>query len=50
MIQSELDIEKSGKVRKDYDRLGARGVPLILVGNKRMNGFSAKRFMTLYEE
>ncbi len=47
---NELDIEKSGKARNAYDRLGARGVPVILVGNKRMNGFSAKRFMTLYEE
>ena len=35
----ELDIEKSPAARAEYDRLGGRGVPLILVGEKRMQGY-----------
>jgi glutaredoxin len=40
---AELDIEKSPAARAEYDRLGGRGVPLILVGTQRMNGFSQER-------
>ena len=36
----EVDIEKSREGRAEYDRLGARGIPVILVGPQRMNGFS----------
>lgn len=44
----EHDIEKSPKARAEYDRMGATGVPVILVGNKRMNGFSEKGFEKIY--
>jgi glutaredoxin len=37
---TELDIEKSPAARAEYDRLGGRGVPVILVGAQRMNGYS----------
>jgi len=37
---TELDIEQSAQARAEYDRLGARGVPVILVGAQRMTGFS----------
>jgi glutaredoxin len=40
---TELDIEKSPAARAEYDRLGARGVPVILVGTQRMNGFGEER-------
>lgn len=43
------DVEKSKIGRKKFKRLGGRSVPIILVGNKRMNGFSVKRFRKLYE-
>ena len=43
------DVEKSGKGRADYRRMKARGVPIILVGKKRMNGFSEQGFKKLYE-
>lgn len=46
---SELDIEQSPDARRAYDRLGGSGVPLILVGEQRMSGFSVKRFSRLYE-
>ena len=45
---SELDIDKSAKARRDYEKLGARGVPVILVGKQRMNGFSASGFEEMY--
>lgn len=46
---TEHDIERSSSARSAYDRLGGRGVPLILVGDQRMNGFSAERFRMLYD-
>ncbi|HYG54165.1 MAG TPA: glutaredoxin family protein [Burkholderiales bacterium] len=36
---TELDIEKSPAAKAEYDRLGGRGVPVIFVGNERINGF-----------
>jgi glutaredoxin len=36
----ERDIEKHARARREFDRLGGKGVPVILVGKKRMNGFS----------
>lgn len=44
----EYDVEKSSKGRRDYLRLNGSGVPIILVGNQRMNGFSPDRFDQLY--
>ncbi len=40
----EYDVEKSPKGRRDYKRLKGNGVPLILVGNQRMSGFSSSHF------
>jgi glutaredoxin len=45
----EYDIETSRKGRQDYESLNGRGVPIILVGAKRMDGFSAERFQSLYK-
>lgn len=45
---TEHDIDKSEKARKDYEKLNGRGVPIILVGKQRMNGFSASRFEKMY--
>ena len=45
---TEYDIEKSAKGRQEYHRLGATGVPVILVGKRRMNGFSVSGFVKLY--
>ncbi len=44
----EYDIEKSSEAKKQYKQMGAKGVPVILVGNKRMNGFSEKGFEKIY--
>lgn len=39
----ERDVERSADARTEFDRLGGRGVPLILVGDERMEGFSSQR-------
>ena len=36
----EWDIDKSDYARSKMNQLGARGVPVILVGNQKMVGFS----------
>ena len=45
----EYDVEKSNKGRQDFKRLGGRGVPIILVGNKSMAGFSNASFESIYK-
>jgi len=44
----EYDIEKSSKGRQDFKRLKGRGVPIILVGRKRMDGFDVSKFEKMY--
>ncbi|MEE9161281.1 MAG: glutaredoxin domain-containing protein [Gammaproteobacteria bacterium] len=44
----DYDIDKSSKGKKDFKKLGAKGVPVILVGKKRLNGFSAGSFESIY--
>ena len=45
----EYDVESSRKGRRDYKRLGAKGVPVILVGKQRLNGFNVASFAALYK-
>jgi len=45
---TEFDIEKDVAARKRYKKMGATGVPVIIVGNKRMNGFSVRGFERIY--
>jgi glutaredoxin len=44
----EYDVEKSSRGKADYKAMQGRGVPIILVGEKRMNGFSKESFDRLY--
>ncbi len=44
------DVEKSRIGKRDYKALRGRAVPIIIVGNKRMNGFSAARFDKFYKK
>jgi len=44
----EYDIEKSKRAAKAFKKLHGRGVPVILIGDKRMNGFRATTFERLY--
>ena len=47
---TEYDVEKSSKGKRDYQKLNARGVPVILIGKKRLNGFDVARFKQLYAD
>lgn len=39
----DLDVEKSAQGKQEYRALKGRGVPVILVGNQRMDGYSQAR-------
>ena len=47
---AEYDVEKSDKGKRDYKKMNGRGVPIILVGDKRMNGFSPGAFEKIYRQ
>ncbi|MCG8489835.1 MAG: glutaredoxin family protein [Chromatiales bacterium] len=47
---TEYDIEKSNKAKRQYKKMGATGVPVILVGKRRMNGFSEAGFEKIYNK
>jgi glutaredoxin len=44
----EYNVDESSVARSRYKRLKATGVPVIFVGNKRMNGFSESGFDKIY--
>jgi glutaredoxin len=44
----EHDIEKDAAARRDYQAFGGRGVPVIFVDKRRMNGFSVSGFEKIY--
>ena len=46
---TEYDIDQDADARKRYDALGASGVPVILVGDRMMNGFSPAGFKKIYQ-
>lgn len=45
----DYDIENNKQAKSEYDAIGGSGVPVILIGDRRMNGFSAARFVQLYD-
>ncbi len=47
---SEYDVESSSKGKRDYKRMKGRGVPIILIGDNRMNGFSQSKFESIYKK
>ncbi len=40
---TEWDVERNQRAWKEFQRLGGRGVPLILVGAEQIRGFDAQR-------
>jgi len=44
----ERDVDKDLAARREYERLGGSGLPLILVGDQRLSGFSEDGFRRLY--
>jgi glutaredoxin len=45
---TERKVDEDTSARKDFDEMGGRGVPIIFVGQKRMDGFSSDKFAALY--
>ena len=43
------DVEKSRVGKMDFKQLKGKSVPIILLGDKRMNGFTESRFVPLYK-
>lgn len=46
----EMDITRNSRARKALERLGARGVPTLLIGDARLDGFDEQRFWRLYSK
>jgi len=46
----EYNIERSSKGKRDFKRLKGRAVPIILFGDKRINGFSEAKFEKAYAQ
>jgi glutaredoxin len=47
---NEYDVETTEQGKNDFAAMGGRGVPIILVNDFRMNGFSAEQFDQLYQQ
>ncbi|MCK0154388.1 glutaredoxin family protein [Alcanivorax sp. S6407] len=46
---TEYDVETSQQGKQGFRQLNGKGVPIILVGNRRMNGFTVSGFERLYQ-
>lgn len=46
---TEYDIDKDKAAKRRHKEMGATGVPVIFIGGRRMNGFSAATFERLYK-
>lgn len=44
------DVERSRVGKMDFKLLRGKSVPIIIVGNRRMNGFTVPRFESLYQQ
>lgn len=40
----EFDIERSTEANATFERIGGRGVPLVVIGRERIHGFSAPAY------
>ena len=47
---TEFNIEHSDKARDAFEKLGGQGTPFLLVGGKRMQGFSPDYFEHFYQQ
>lgn len=46
----ELDVQRSPRARKQLHRLDVRGVPVIMVGEQRLDGFRPEPLRRLLRE
>lgn len=43
----ELDVQTDPRAQKAFARLGARGVPVVMIGDERVDGFDRRRLDAL---
>ncbi len=43
----ELNVEQSERAREQFERISGRGIPTILVGKERIEGFNERRLHEL---
>lgn len=43
----EFDISRNRRAQSDFQRLGARGVPVLLIGDQRLDGYHPQRLEKL---
>jgi glutaredoxin len=46
----EKNIETSQKYHREFKKIGGKGVPVILWGKTKMNGFSVERFEKIFKK
>lgn len=46
---TEYDIERDMEAKRRYQAFGGRGIPVIFVGKRRLNGFSVSAFNKIYQ-
>jgi glutaredoxin len=46
----EVDVEATDRGRREFEQIGGSGVPVILVGNQRMDGFEAQGLEAMLAE
>lgn len=46
----EKNIETSEKYHREFNKMGGKGVPVIVQGNNKMNGFSVQKFEKFYKK
>lgn len=46
----EYLIDKSAQAKRRYDQLGVQGIPVIIMGNRQMHGFSVAGFQQFYAQ
>lgn len=47
---TEYDVETTARGKADFQQMQGKGVPIILVGNRRLNGFTPQLFENLYKQ
>lgn len=47
---TELDIQANQQAKRDYDRLGGKGVPLIVIGSTAIAGFNVAKIRRALED
>ena len=46
----EFDISRNRRAQSEFQRLGARGVPVLLVGEQRLDGYDPRRLERLLRD